>query len=89
MGEASAPLPYAVNPLPFLGKVITVTGASRGLGLALSKYLLVRGARVSMCAYQQRWHKHSAFRTWPQSVQFMTERYRGYLCPQYMSSTVP
>jgi len=45
-----APLPYAVNPLPFLGKVIAVTGASRGLGLAVSKYLLIRGATVSMCA---------------------------------------
>ena len=46
----SAPLPYAVNLLPFLGKVIAVTGASRGLGLAVSKYLLIRGATVSMCA---------------------------------------
>ncbi|KAI1076915.1 NAD(P)-binding protein [Whalleya microplaca] len=35
---------------PFQGKVITVTGASRGTGLALSRYLLVRGATVSMCA---------------------------------------
>ncbi|KAF2640116.1 NAD(P)-binding protein [Massarina eburnea CBS 473.64] len=42
--------PYAVNPQPFAGKVITVTGASRGTGLALSKYLLARGATVSMCA---------------------------------------
>ncbi|KAA8627452.1 FabG Dehydrogenase with different specificities related to short-chain alcohol dehydrogenase [Pyrenophora tritici-repentis] len=46
----SASLPYAVNPLPFSGKVIAVTGASRGLGLAVSKYLLIRGATVSMCA---------------------------------------
>ncbi|CAE7201051.1 hypothetical protein P3342_010569 [Pyrenophora teres f. teres] len=46
----SASLPYAVNPLPFTGKVIAVTGASRGLGLAVSKYLLIRGATVSMCA---------------------------------------
>jgi NAD(P)-dependent dehydrogenase (short-subunit alcohol dehydrogenase family) len=46
----TSPLPYAVNPLPFANKVITVTGASRGLGLALTKYLLVRGATVSMCA---------------------------------------
>ncbi|XPS71654.1 hypothetical protein M3J09_003831 [Ascochyta lentis] len=50
MSDMTAPLPYAVNPRPFAGKVITVTGASRGLGLALSKYLLVRGATISMCA---------------------------------------
>lgn len=42
--------PYAVNMQPFAGKVITITGASRGTGLALSKYLLARGATVSMCA---------------------------------------
>ncbi|KAF2822628.1 NAD(P)-binding protein [Ophiobolus disseminans] len=42
--------PYAVNPQPFAGKVIAVTGASRGTGLALTKYLLARGATVSMCA---------------------------------------
>lgn len=47
MGDMANPLPYAVNPLPFAGKVIAVTGASRGLGLALSKYLLIRGATVS------------------------------------------
>jgi NAD(P)-dependent dehydrogenase (short-subunit alcohol dehydrogenase family) len=45
-----AVIPYAVNPLPFAGKVISITGASRGLGLALRKYLLIRGATVSMCA---------------------------------------
>jgi NAD(P)-dependent dehydrogenase (short-subunit alcohol dehydrogenase family) len=50
MGDMTASLPYAVNPLPFAGKVIAVTGASRGLGLALCKYLLIRGAAVSMCA---------------------------------------
>jgi NAD(P)-dependent dehydrogenase (short-subunit alcohol dehydrogenase family) len=50
MGDMPAALPYAVNPLPFAGKVISITGASRGLGLALSKYLLIRGATVSMCA---------------------------------------
>jgi 3-oxoacyl-ACP reductase-like protein len=50
MGDVPAALPYAVNPLPFAGKVISITGASRGLGLALSKYLLIRGATVSMCA---------------------------------------
>ncbi|KAF2705031.1 2,5-dichloro-2,5-cyclohexadiene-1,4-diol dehydrogenase [Pleomassaria siparia CBS 279.74] len=41
---------YAVNPQPFAGKIISITGASRGTGLALSKYLLARGAIVSMCA---------------------------------------
>lgn len=50
MGQMKASLPYAVNPLPFSGKFIAVTGASRGLGLALCKYLLIRGAAVSMCA---------------------------------------
>lgn len=42
--------PYAVNPQPLAGKVTTVTGASRGTGLSLTKYLLARGAGVSMCA---------------------------------------
>ena len=50
MGDMTASLPYAVNPLPFSGKVIAVTGVSRGLGLALCKYLLIRGATISMCA---------------------------------------
>lgn len=49
MGDMPAALPYAVNPLPFAGKVISITGASRG-GVALSKYLLICGATVSMCA---------------------------------------
>ncbi|WYZ45335.1 hypothetical protein EsH8_VIII_000651 [Colletotrichum jinshuiense] len=35
---------------PFQDKVIAITGASRGTGLALTRYLLVRGATVSMCA---------------------------------------
>ncbi|RBQ68973.1 hypothetical protein FVER14953_20990 [Fusarium verticillioides] len=35
---------------PFQDKVIVVSGASRGTGLALSRYLLVRGAKVSMAA---------------------------------------
>jgi hypothetical protein len=50
IGDMPAVIPYAVNPLPFAGKVISITGASRGLGLALRKYLLIRGATVSMCA---------------------------------------
>lgn len=35
---------------PFKDKIITVTGASRGTGLALVRYLLERGATVSGCA---------------------------------------
>lgn len=35
---------------PFQDRVIAVTGASRGTGLALTRYLLVRGAEVSMAA---------------------------------------
>lgn len=35
---------------PFQDKVIAITGASRGIGLALTKYLIARGAAVSMCA---------------------------------------
>lgn len=38
------------NPYPFQDKVIAVTGASRGTGLALTRYLLTRGAKVSMAA---------------------------------------
>ncbi|TEA21784.1 Levodione reductase [Colletotrichum sidae] len=38
------------DPYPFKNKVIAVTGASRGTGLALARYLLVRGATVSMCS---------------------------------------
>lgn len=38
------------DPYPFRDKVIVVSGASRGTGLALSRYLLVRGAKVSMAA---------------------------------------
>lgn len=32
----------------FAGKVITVTGAARGIGLATARYLAARGANVSM-----------------------------------------
>jgi NADP-dependent 3-hydroxy acid dehydrogenase YdfG len=38
------------DPYPFRNKVIAVTGASRGAGLALTRYLLIRGAKVSMAA---------------------------------------
>ncbi|KAH0420641.1 short chain dehydrogenase family protein [Colletotrichum kahawae] len=38
------------DPYPFKDMVIAVTGASRGTGLALARYLLIRGAKVSMCA---------------------------------------
>lgn len=38
------------NPYPFQDKVIVVSGASRGTGLSLSRYLLARGAKVSMAA---------------------------------------
>ncbi|KAK8063046.1 2-5-dichloro-2-5-cyclohexadiene-1-4-diol dehydrogenase [Apiospora hydei] len=37
-------------PATFQNKVIAITGASRGIGLAVAKYLLARGATVSMCA---------------------------------------
>jgi NAD(P)-dependent dehydrogenase (short-subunit alcohol dehydrogenase family) len=43
-----------VNPQPFVGKVIAVTGASRGVGLALTKYLLACGAIMSMCATSEK-----------------------------------
>ncbi|KAI6357880.1 hypothetical protein MCOR25_007529 [Pyricularia grisea] len=35
---------------PFKDKVIAITGASRGTGLATARYLLLREAKVSMCA---------------------------------------
>lgn len=46
----SLTLPKMATPCPFKDKVIAVTGASRGTGLALTKYLLLRGAKVSMAA---------------------------------------
>jgi NADP-dependent 3-hydroxy acid dehydrogenase YdfG len=36
------------NPQPFLGKVITITGAARGIGLATAVYLAVHGADLSL-----------------------------------------
>jgi NADP-dependent 3-hydroxy acid dehydrogenase YdfG len=36
------------NPMPFSGKVVTVTGAAHGIGLATVNYLVSRGASVSM-----------------------------------------
>jgi NAD(P)-dependent dehydrogenase (short-subunit alcohol dehydrogenase family) len=37
-----------INMAPFKDKVIAVSGASRGTGLATVKYLLIRGAIVTM-----------------------------------------
>lgn len=51
--QATAEVPkVAPKPTltPFAGKVIAVTGASRGVGLALTRYLIERGATVSMCS---------------------------------------
>lgn len=36
------------TPQTFKDKIVTVAGASRGVGLATAKYVLVRGASVSM-----------------------------------------
>lgn len=37
------------NPKPFQGKVICITGAAQGIGLATAEYLAVRGATLSLC----------------------------------------
>lgn len=34
---------------PFKNKVIAITGAASGMGLSLTRYLAVRGARLSLC----------------------------------------
>ena len=36
------------DPQPFSNKIVTVTGAAHGIGLAAVKYLISRGATVSM-----------------------------------------
>jgi NADP-dependent 3-hydroxy acid dehydrogenase YdfG len=36
------------TPKPFSGKIVTVTGAAHGIGLATAKYLISRGATVSL-----------------------------------------
>lgn len=43
-----------VNTTPFKDKVISVSGASRGTGLATVKYLLIRGASVSMSSSSEK-----------------------------------
>ncbi|KUL82635.1 hypothetical protein ZTR_09455 [Talaromyces verruculosus] len=42
------------DPKPFSGKIITVTGAAHGIGLAIVKYLVSRGATVSMADIAKR-----------------------------------
>lgn len=37
------------NPKPFRGKVICITGAAQGIGLATAEYLGARGATLSLC----------------------------------------
>lgn len=39
-----------VNTTPFKDKTVAICGASRGTGLATVKYLLIRGASVSMAS---------------------------------------
>lgn len=36
------------SPIPFEGKVIAITGAASGIGLATATYLAVRGAKLSL-----------------------------------------
>jgi NAD(P)-dependent dehydrogenase (short-subunit alcohol dehydrogenase family) len=40
------------SPHPFQGKVIAVTGAASGIGLATAKYLAARGASLSLADIQ-------------------------------------
>ncbi len=41
------------SPTPFEGKVIAITGAASGIGLATAKYLAVRGASLSLADVQK------------------------------------
>jgi NAD(P)-dependent dehydrogenase (short-subunit alcohol dehydrogenase family) len=41
------------SPTPFKGKVIAITGAASGIGLATAKYLAVRGAVLSLADNRQ------------------------------------
>lgn len=42
------------DPKPFSGKIITVTGAAHGIGLAIVKYLVSRGATVCIADIAKR-----------------------------------
>jgi NAD(P)-dependent dehydrogenase (short-subunit alcohol dehydrogenase family) len=41
------------NPYNFEGKVVLITGGSRGLGLAIARKLAAEGAKVAICARDQ------------------------------------
>ena len=40
----------ALNHYDLKGKVVLVTGGSRGLGLVLARQLAIKGARLAICA---------------------------------------
>lgn len=46
--SASVKRSTRARPAPFSGKIITITGAARGIGFATARYLAERGATVAI-----------------------------------------
>jgi NADPH:quinone reductase-like Zn-dependent oxidoreductase len=60
----------SLNRLDLRGKVVLVTGGSRGLGLVLARQLAAKGARLAICARtpDQLGEAHVELERWAQKL---------------------